>query len=170
MGKVLRQLAIAREASEGFDYETFKKRLDIEVFDPKQKAMLQIRLDLLQSFMKPRGNPGLDFQPENSKIHKNKKASKGLEEERRWENEQDQIRQAALAKDETWTFKAGSLTIVDLSCPFLDQEMACALFDMCLSIFLEGREEASRIVALDEAHKVHLRLLENRSVTNASSS
>ena len=83
-----------------------------------------------------------------------------LEEERRWENEQDQKRQAALANDGTWTFRADSLTIVDLSCSFLHEEMACALFDMCVSIFLSGRKEDSRIVALDEAHKVHLQLLE----------
>lgn len=52
-----------------------------------------------------------------------------------------------------WAFAPGSLTIIDLSCPFVDESNACALFDICLGIFLQGRQ-GGRVVALDEAHKV----------------
>jgi hypothetical protein len=52
-----------------------------------------------------------------------------------------------------WKFDRGSLTIIDLSCPFVDENDACALFNICLGIFLEGRDQGGRIVALDEAHK-----------------
>jgi hypothetical protein len=55
---------------------------------------------------------------------------------------------------DTWTFKPGTLTIVDLSCPFVAENDACALFNICLSLFLENRHEGGRLVALDEAHKV----------------
>jgi hypothetical protein len=48
----------------------------------------------------------------------------------------------------------GSLTIVDLSCPFVDENAACALFSICLSLFLERRSAGGRIIGLDEAHKV----------------
>jgi len=48
----------------------------------------------------------------------------------------------------------GTLTIVDLSCPFVNENDACSLFTMCLSLFMENRGEGGRIVALDEAHKV----------------
>lgn len=48
----------------------------------------------------------------------------------------------------------GSLTIVDLSCPFVDGNSACALFSICLSLFLERRDNGGRIIGLDEAHKV----------------
>jgi hypothetical protein len=48
----------------------------------------------------------------------------------------------------------GSLTIVDLSCPFVDENAACALFSICLSLFLERRNSGGRIIGLDEAHKV----------------
>lgn len=48
----------------------------------------------------------------------------------------------------------GSLTVVDLSCPFVDENDACALFSICLSLFLERRSMGGRIIALDEAHKV----------------
>jgi hypothetical protein len=48
----------------------------------------------------------------------------------------------------------GTLTIVDLSCPFVNGSEACALFSICLSIFMENRGQCGRVVALDEAHKV----------------
>jgi hypothetical protein len=48
----------------------------------------------------------------------------------------------------------GSLTIVDLSCPCIEASSACALFDMCLSIYLEQKTTIGRVIALDEAHKV----------------
>ncbi|KAL1968148.1 hypothetical protein VTN77DRAFT_2279 [Rasamsonia byssochlamydoides] len=54
---------------------------------------------------------------------------------------------------DTWKFEPGTLTIVDLSCPFVDENDACALFNICLSLFLENRHEGGRLVALDEAHK-----------------
>lgn len=53
-----------------------------------------------------------------------------------------------------WTSSPGKLTIVDLSCPFVDADTACALFDMCLGVFLEQKMDTGRIIALDEAHKV----------------
>ena len=44
----------------------------------------------------------------------------------------------------------------DLSCPFVDESSACALFAICLDLFLGSCNTASRIVALDEAHKVEI--------------
>ncbi|KKA22953.1 hypothetical protein T310_3004 [Rasamsonia emersonii CBS 393.64] len=54
---------------------------------------------------------------------------------------------------DTWKFNPGTLTIIDLSCPFVDADDACALFNICLSLFLENRHDGGRLVALDEAHK-----------------
>ncbi|KAF2023671.1 hypothetical protein EK21DRAFT_80342 [Setomelanomma holmii] len=43
---------IATESEDGlFDYNLFKERLTMEYFDPKQTAMLQMRLGLLESFL-----------------------------------------------------------------------------------------------------------------------
>lgn len=61
-------------------------------------------------------------------------------------------------KTNVWQFEKGSLTIVDLSCPFVNANDACALFSICLSLFMEGRSTGGRIVALDEAHKVNVSL------------
>ncbi|KAK5110983.1 hypothetical protein LTR85_000674 [Meristemomyces frigidus] len=47
----------------------------------------------------------------------------------------------------------GSLTIVDLSDPFVNTATVCVLFDICLSVAKEKRPECGMIVALDEAHK-----------------
>ncbi|KAK8038429.1 hypothetical protein PG994_015196 [Apiospora phragmitis] len=59
----------------------------------------------------------------------------------------------AQAEEDIWTFAPGSLTIVDLSDPFVSSDDACALFSICLSIFLEDRGTCGRVVAMDEAHK-----------------
>ncbi|KAK8152203.1 hypothetical protein BKA80DRAFT_228074 [Phyllosticta citrichinensis] len=50
----------------------------------------------------------------------------------------------------------GTLTIVDLSDPFIDPSSACTLFDVALSLFLEhgaSKPLTGRVIALDEAHK-----------------
>ncbi|KAK5711483.1 hypothetical protein LTR17_018358 [Elasticomyces elasticus] len=47
----------------------------------------------------------------------------------------------------------GTLTVVDLSDPFIDTATVCTLFDICLSVAKEKRPECGMVVALDEAHK-----------------
>ncbi|KAG0158211.1 hypothetical protein PDIDSM_5724 [Penicillium digitatum] len=54
---------------------------------------------------------------------------------------------------DAWKFPPGTLTIIDLSCPFVGQEDACALFNISVSLFLKNRQDTGRIIALDEAHK-----------------
>ncbi|KAA8895659.1 hypothetical protein FN846DRAFT_784756 [Sphaerosporella brunnea] len=51
-------------------------------------------------------------------------------------------------------FTEGSITIVDLSCPFVDENTACVLFNIALSTFLQDSTPgAGKVVAVDEAHK-----------------
>ncbi|KAI2464937.1 hypothetical protein F4781DRAFT_435952 [Annulohypoxylon bovei var. microspora] len=56
-------------------------------------------------------------------------------------------------RDDAWAIKPGTLTIVDLSGPRLTSTDACALFSVCLSIFLEQRVKCDRVVALDDAQE-----------------
>lgn len=70
-------------------------------------------------------------------------------------SKQSRYTRPAMAKEDVWSFAKGSLTIIDLSDPFIGEGEACALFNMCLSIFMERRGLSGRIIALDEAHKVH---------------
>ena len=53
-----------------------------------------------------------------------------------------------------WTPSEGKIIIVDLSCPLVDSDTACGLFEVCLGVFLEQEMTCGRIVAMDEAHKV----------------
>ncbi|KAK2016732.1 hypothetical protein LZ32DRAFT_577841 [Colletotrichum eremochloae] len=66
-----------------------------------------------------------------------------------------------------WEPKAGQLTIVDLSCPCVTAEMACLLFNICLSLFLEKKSRVGRVVALDEAHKYMQESSESKTLTNS---
>ncbi|EFQ36041.1 uncharacterized protein GLRG_11185 [Colletotrichum graminicola M1.001] len=66
-----------------------------------------------------------------------------------------------------WEPKAGQLTIVDLSCPCVTAEMACLLFNICLSLFLEKKSRIGRVVALDEAHKYMQESSESKTLTNS---
>lgn len=53
-----------------------------------------------------------------------------------------------------WTFAPGTLTIIDLSDPFIDPHSASTLFELCLTTFLSVVGDAQgKIIALDEAHK-----------------
>ncbi len=129
-------MAIETCGAPGLNYTAFKKRLSLEGFSKDQCGPLKLRLDLLESFMEPLAAPGA---PASMTIGKGgKKANK----------------KGQAATSDIWAFAPGTLTIVDLSCPFVDRDAACVLFDICLSIFLEQRNSAGRIVALDEAHKV----------------
>lgn len=56
-------------------------------------------------------------------------------------------------KTDLFSTVPGTLTIVDLSDPFLDSSTTCTLFDIFLSLFLSSRPEAGMLICLDEAHK-----------------
>ena len=136
----------------GLDYKGFKERLSWEEFNDSQKAMINMRLGLLESFLH---QPDVIGRVSTGIPHfDNSKAGRAAA--RSWVAAEDAKRQAALGKASTWAFHSGSLTIVDLSCPFIDESAACVLFNICLALFLEHCNDSGRIVALDEAHKVSL--------------
>lgn len=58
------------------------------------------------------------------------------------------------------------MTIVDLSCPCITAEIACSLFGVCLSLFLEQPSDVGRVIALDEAHKYMNDSSECQALTN----
>jgi hypothetical protein len=132
---------MARETQDrpGLDYQSFKNRLKAQNFMDKQNPPMQMRLDLLESFL----DPSL-IKPE---AQQPKERANGI-----------------------WTFEKGTLTIIDLSCPFVDSNDACALFNICLSISLDGRKNSGRIIALDEAHKVRLVSSPRHSLTSDTTS
>ncbi|KAJ2998735.1 hypothetical protein NUW58_g228 [Xylaria curta] len=124
--RILRDMRLRQQKKPGkFNYREFILKLGEEKLSPDQKRGLQQRLDTLESFMvEKQVNPNP------------------------WEKPKSNVR---LGTD--WTPKAGELTIVDLSCPCITASMACALFNICLSIFLSQHSSLGRIIALDEAHR-----------------
>ncbi|KAI9766483.1 MAG: hypothetical protein M1835_007179 [Candelina submexicana] len=131
--KLLKEMAIESRGASGVNYSAFKTRLGKAGFSRDQNGPLNLRLELLESFMEPIATPSAPRPA----------LKKG----------QPQHASKIKASLDSWAFEPGTLTIVDLSCPFVDRDAACVLFDICLSIFLEKREDVGRIVALDEAHK-----------------
>jgi hypothetical protein len=55
-------------------------------------------------------------------------------------------------------FAAGEITIIDLSCPFVDASTACVLFKIAMGLYLESDTITGKVIVLDEAHKVRLAL------------
>lgn len=51
-------------------------------------------------------------------------------------------------------FVPGQITIIDLSCPFVDENTACLLFNIGMNTFMQSTESRGILVVLDEAHKV----------------
>lgn len=148
-------MAVESKGAPGLNYTAFKRRLDLEGFSGKQCGPLKLRLDLLESFMELPTTPGITSAAPAAPNFP--EPAMGTKDWTKWHRKQKNQRLAGSAssvKDDIWAFAPGSLTIVDLSCPFVDDGAACALFDICLALFLENRGDVGRIVALDEAHKV----------------
>ena len=143
-------MAVERQGAPGFDYDSFRKRVEKEAFTGQQTGPLKLRLQLLESFM-----------DRDSKTKEGQQAPGFPDTEDGRQAKNEWLLQRARGRfieersaEKVWEFESGTLTIVDLSCPFVDESSACALFSICLDLFLESRNTASRIVALDEAHKV----------------
>ncbi|KAI8654426.1 C2H2-type domain-containing protein [Fusarium sp. Ph1] len=142
--RVLRDLRIRQQQVGGtFDYNGFKTTLHNEALTSSQCGPLQQRLDTLESFMVKRVPSVSIGGAENGGGERNKSVALS-----------HHASAASEAQEGTkWTPVSGQLTIVDLSCPCITPEMACSLFTICLSLFLEQDTELGRVIALDEAHK-----------------
>ncbi|KAL5436043.1 hypothetical protein PMIN05_006888 [Paraphaeosphaeria minitans] len=114
---ILREMAIQSHGLGTFDYTVFKSKLTDTQWARGQNGPMQLRLDLLESFMK---------RNKTGKVLAN--------------IENDFLKGAP-----------GTLTIIDLTDPVIEPDAVCALFDICLSVFIQ-QTQCGKIVALDEAH------------------
>jgi hypothetical protein len=55
------------------------------------------------------------------------------------------------------TFRPGEITIMDMSCPFIDANTACILFKIGMKMYL-GSQNKGKMIVLDEAHKYMLKV------------
>ena len=158
--RILREMAIESKGATGLNYQEFRRRLALEQFSTMQNGPLKLRLDILESFMHSAQKPGATHANANMPKFANTKA--GQAAKATWMADQTRASAAhnrtnlanANNASSAWQFPNGSLTIVDLSCPFVDSQLACTLFGIALDLFLaSGAGHRGRIVALDEAHK-----------------
>ncbi|TQS33431.1 hypothetical protein Golomagni_06225, partial [Golovinomyces magnicellulatus] len=139
--RILRELRLEQQAVGGrFNYRAFRRAVDETSLLPGQLAPLYQRLDTLQSFMIPSQTLWTGKKAKNSHQY---------------------------SSQSIWTPKAGRLTIVDLSCPCITAAMACSLFTICLSLFIEQKSNIGRVVALDEAHKYMTDSVESQQLTES---
>ncbi|TKA21706.1 hypothetical protein B0A50_08788 [Salinomyces thailandicus] len=146
--RILRQRAMDGKP---FCFADFEAELDAEALLPGQRNMMDLRFDLLKSFLAEApplrnaraaaGRGGLrkggltggatPFVPV-------KKAGKGGSDGE---------------SSSMFATKPGTLTIMDLSDPFIDPATACVLFDVCLGLAKQFRPPTGMVLAIDEAHK-----------------
>ncbi|KAL8726352.1 MAG: hypothetical protein Q9166_006759 [cf. Caloplaca sp. 2 TL-2023] len=151
--RILREMAMSDEGDAGLDYLKFRAKLKAQGLFSSQNTILDMRFQLLESFIDGLVEEyGIKFFEE--KMPEYPQGIAGDTERQRWTNEQITKRQK---QTDMWEPKPGSLTIVDLSDRFVNENSACALFDICLSLFLENHPNGGTILALDEAHKVSFR-------------
>lgn len=132
--------------SETFSVKAFLSDLESESFGKTQLDMLELRLNIFKTFSAVTAPDVVakDYKGCDEEQIKRKLKNLGLD------FTGDCIR-----------VEHGTLTIFDLSDPFVDASTACALFDICLAISLKRHKEAvtakkispGLIITLDEAHK-----------------
>ncbi|KAK3364455.1 hypothetical protein B0T25DRAFT_443592 [Lasiosphaeria hispida] len=140
VNRILRELRVEQQRTGAtFSYTAFKKMLLRENLTEMQLSPLRQRLETLESFMVEDEAKAFNMFSRNCSDSKNPVPK----------------RRTTLSRQGTdWTPRPGQLTIVDLSCPCVTAEMACSLFNISLSLFLEqSSATVGRIIALDEAHK-----------------
>ena len=114
--------------------------LAAESFAPTQKIMLSLRMQLLKSFCASSAQLALTEAQARVPGKANKKRVA------------DQ--QPPIPEHDVFTLEPGTLTIIDLSDPFVDASTACVLFDICLGLVTASKQsDNGLVIALDEAHK-----------------
>ncbi|KAK4188985.1 hypothetical protein QBC35DRAFT_381343 [Podospora australis] len=156
--RVLRDLRIEQQKKDtGFNYTLFKENMMKEDLTDMQLAPLKQRLDTLESFMVEAQAKQYNMWAPNTTPKKTKGGPAG-----------PTSRPTITDGGTDWTPRNGSLTIVDLSCPCVTPEMACSLFNICLSLFLEQEStKIGRILALDESHKYMTESIECQALTQS---
>lgn len=135
-----------------FSYQAFRRQLDKADLSDGQRAPLEQRLDTLESFMVKTQTVPVPVVKPHSKTARGKNAQKQTPPPPPKRMTTTTFATTTASVD--WSPQPGQLTIVDLSCPTVDPESACQLFNVCLSLFLEPDPSAAgRVIALDEAHK-----------------
>ncbi|KAL8854861.1 MAG: hypothetical protein Q9221_000367 [Calogaya cf. arnoldii] len=148
--KILQEVGRHRDSFPDQFYTEFKNALP--KLNSDQSSGLDQRLGLLERFLDGLLD-GIGFIHGADPMPRFGKTQAQLGDLERWKVEQRKKREG---EPDIWSFKQGTLTIVDLSDPLSDEYAACTLFDICLGLFMENHTKGGTILALDEAHKVNI--------------
>ncbi len=118
------------------------RQLDAQNFTPSQRVMLEMCMGLLRSFCASSAKAALAEAQARvpGKANKDRLART----------------QPPIPEQDLFALQPGTLTIIDLTDPFVDASTACVLFDMCLGLITSGKHlegSGGLVIALDEAHK-----------------
>lgn len=125
-----------------FSYIEFKRRIDAEPFTEAQLTPLKLRLSLLESYMMP-----------HRSMAKLKTNGFGGAGSIRGNIQSHPIFAPDHEVEDLLVGTPNCLKLVDLTDPHVDRSSACALFNLCLAVFLKDTK-APKVIALDEAHNV----------------
>jgi hypothetical protein len=131
---ILRGMAITKGGNGAFDYPTFTKKLVEAGFTDQQSGPLDLRLDLLESYVDVKLRPTITMV--NGKLISKPNARNPMRKR---------------GRPDILQGPAGSLTIIDLTDPVIDPDTACVLFNICLFIYV-SQTKVGKVIALDEAH------------------
>ncbi|KAH9836429.1 AAA-like domain [Teratosphaeria destructans] len=151
MQQILRDMAVANRP---FRFKDFEQALEESGFESKQNQMLDLRMMLLKSFSTS-GSRMLDAarQPSRPPLHPKRPTAAGKVDRSNTSLSCGTDERAPIPATDVLTLAPGTLTLIDLSDPFVDASTACQLFEICLSIAKARAAAAGFVVTLDEAHK-----------------
>ncbi|EFW17266.1 conserved hypothetical protein [Coccidioides posadasii str. Silveira] len=141
--KILREMA-QEDGNSSIDFNKFKSKLAEQALAPNQKSSLNLRMSLLESF--------LEIEQAGGFRRSAKAARSGT----------------ARQLDEKWKFNEGSLTIVDLSCPFFlvnTNREANELTESLLTIIRQQRHLGTRLIIATQEPNLSPKLLDLCDVT-----
>jgi len=123
--RILREMALAGNA---FTITELETKIHAETNDKGQTSMMNLRLELMKGFCS-----------EPARQQAAKASRKGLQH-------------PPIPFENVFNSEPATLTIIDLSDPFVDASTVCVLFDICLNI-KENCSGSGLAVGLDEAHE-----------------
>lgn len=119
--------------------------------------MSQVSQELREMAVESEGTEEFDYQAFKIRMEHLKKRLENTQ--KTMLNQRLQMLDAFVVDANTTEFAVGGaegeLTIVDLSCPFVDGGLACGLFHVVIGQYLSQSSPAvGKVIAVDEAHKV----------------
>ncbi|KAH7110097.1 hypothetical protein B0J11DRAFT_499354 [Dendryphion nanum] len=153
---ILRQLKLQNGGKGSLDLQAFESALSDHDFTDAQRAPMDQRMDLLKSFLDlppilqsemKRGSLSMQGSLASNRNH----GSRSGNMVRTSQSPPAYDWKSYIPRPDYLAGEQGRLLIIDLTDPLIEAEMACALFDICLSIFSQ-QTKCNKIVTLDEAH------------------